>query len=71
MWVCQKSNCNSEPLPEAGSCKGEGNGKLANMSAQRRENLQRQIHRPMCCFALFMVKISKTEMEIVPAILGI
>lgn len=71
MWDCQKTNCNSEPLPEAGSCKSESNGNLANMTGQRSENLQRQIHRPMCCFALFMVKITKTEMETMPAIHGI
>lgn len=39
MCICQQNNCNGELLPEAESCKSEGNGKLANKTEYRSENL--------------------------------
>lgn len=68
MWVCQSHNCNGKPLPEAESCKREGNGKLADMTAYRSGNLQRQVHEPMFCFALFLVRIKKTEIATMSAV---
>lgn len=71
MCICQQNNCNGELLPEAESCKSEGNGKLANKTEYRSENLQRQIHGPVFCFALFLLRIKKTEMATMPIICGI